>query len=211
MIEIHIEATDGSDLRRQLLNLLGLYAVDSLTPYMPGTTSKHPDKGDFGMLDKLGGDDDVVNAPGDVVNAPGEYELAPQGKPVETGKPRRAHRRVKPVEAPVAAPVAPQEPEQDPLEQAIDQLTSEVDEESLEADEVDIIKGPINGPGAVDNEMLKREVIASLSDMFAAGQVKIVRHVLHKYGHGAKAFPRSTRPTSPRSRRRSTGTRPRDG
>jgi hypothetical protein len=47
--------------------------------------------------------------------------------------------------------------------------------------------GPAYDP--VSNELLKREVIASLSDMFTAGNVKVVRHVLHKYGRGAKSFP----------------------
>jgi hypothetical protein len=42
---------------------------------------------------------------------------------------------------------------------------------------------------AVADENLKREVINSLSDLFTAGKVKIVRHVLDKYGDGAKSFP----------------------
>jgi hypothetical protein len=41
----------------------------------------------------------------------------------------------------------------------------------------------------VADENLKREVINSLSDLFTAGKVKIVRHVLDKYGDGAKSFP----------------------
>jgi hypothetical protein len=224
-ITLTLTADDGSDMRRHLLNLLGLYAVDDMhtSPYMPNEVEqdrfdpKHPDKGDFGKL--VGGDPrnrdipgtlasgerqrdatlgemlyderqpDANQVPGrpwvdgDTLAAPGETAPAtePQGSPPEAAKKKRAHRRVKPVEAPVAAPVAPQEAERDPIEEALDALTTEVDEES-EQQEPDLVN-------AVSNEMLKREVISSLSDMFTAGNVKVVRHVLHKYGHGAKSFP----------------------
>jgi hypothetical protein len=213
-ITLTLTADDGSDMRRHLLNLLGLYAADQTSPYFPRHPERndvpkefdpeHPDRGDFG---KLGGDanlGEILGRPwveGDTLAAPAEtmpgeqfeqflanVEAAntlmpatePQGSPPEAVRKKRAHRRVKPVEAPVAAPM-PLQDERDPIEEALDALTAEVDDEG-EQQEPDLVN-------AVSNEMLKREVIASLADMFTAGNVKVVRHVLHKYGHGAKSFP----------------------
>ena len=164
MIEINIKATNGSHLRKQLLDLLGMYPA-----------VEEPEKVEVGQLF-----DEEEQALANI-----EPEAPPE--PVKRG---RGRPRTKPLEAPVAAPVAAPEPETDPLEEAIDALTNQVDAESLEPDEDAGYTIDVGSVGnAVDNEMLKREVIASLSDMFTAGQVKTVRHVLHKYGRGAKSFP----------------------
>ena len=42
---------------------------------------------------------------------------------------------------------------------------------------------------ALANEKLKAETIATLQTLFSAGKVKVVSHVLDKYGNGAKSFP----------------------
>lgn len=42
---------------------------------------------------------------------------------------------------------------------------------------------------AVEAEKLKKKVIDQLAELFAAGKVKVVRHVIDKYGQGAKSFP----------------------
>jgi hypothetical protein len=182
MLVFHIEAHSVEELQIAACSALGLQIPGASGRLNDTFDPKHPDKGDFGTLP---GEPDVLPYTPDPIPAP--QESLPE--PV---KARRAHRRVKPVEAPVEAPVAAPEPEPDPLEEAIDALTNEVDasmpiDDEPVVEDIDIISGePLK---AVDNEMLKRDVIASLSSMFAAGNVKTVRHVLHKYGHGAKSFP----------------------
>jgi hypothetical protein len=177
MITLHLEARSMEELRIAACSALGL----QIPAVFPGVVPERPGAMPTGV--------------GDTITAPGEYTFVKNGsqEPVQSDKPRRAHRRVRPVEAPVAAPVAAPAPEPDPLEEAIDALSHEVDRSDVEIDALadpdeDIGGTPLRSNG-VDNEMLKREVISSLADIFAAGNVKVVRHVLHKYGRGAKSFP----------------------
>jgi hypothetical protein len=100
------------------------------------------------------------------------------------GKPRRAHRataKPMPVDAPgeeTDVPLTVLEPEDDPLTA----LEPEVEPE----DEPGPDETPLTPVGL---EALKKTVIDQLAGLFAAGKVKVVRHVLDKYGQGAKSFP----------------------
>jgi len=172
MITLHLEAETLAELRDKAH--AALYLTAPL--HVPDGNRTYPERPGANPAWA-----DVTSSPGTIV--PDE----PQ-EPVQRDKPRRAHRRVRPVEAPVAAPVAAPDPEPDPLEEAIDQLTNEVDADDAFAKADDVAAG-IEVLDTVSNEMLKREVISSLADMFTAGNVKVVRHVLHKYGRGAKSFP----------------------
>jgi len=172
MITLHLEAETLAELR-----VLVQRVLDQTNPVFD---HKHPDKGDFGMLD---------------ASEPQENRQENrQESPPERAKARRPHRRVRPVEAPVATPVAAPAPDPDPLEEAFSSMPSP---DAIDAggdlpddvDEVDNANAIGDARTAVDNELLKRAVISSLADMFTAGNVKVVRHVLHKYGHGAKSFP----------------------
>ena len=189
MIVFHLEAASMEEIRIAACSALGL----QIPATFAGSVPNRP--GGAGEFSPAPPDGTVVSAGGDVTSSPGVIlPDEPQESPPEPAKQRRAHRRVKPVEAPVAAPVAAPEPEPDPLEEAIDALTNEVDasmpiDDEPVVEDIDIISGEPLQKVVVDNEMLKRDVIASLSSMFAAGNVKTVRHVLHKYGHGAKSFP----------------------
>jgi hypothetical protein len=173
MITFHLEAQSMEELRIAACNALSL-KMPSAVGMIP-TPVDQPDPSQ--SLGQLFDEEEQKQA-----------RIEPEAPP-EGRKARRPHRRVKPVEAPVAAPVAPQEDERDPIEEALDALTDAVD--ALDDDVRDEADKTADRAAntAVANEMLKREVISSLADMFTAGNVKVVRHVLHKYGHGAKSFP----------------------
>lgn len=205
-ISIHITAEDGADLRRQLLNMLGMYAVDTfITPYQPVAmpdativTSKDDDRRDWNPVrDKTAEESEAI------------------GRPVEREEPeeapkRRPHRRTRPA-APVATP-APVEEE----EVKVDLLEPDEEVDRYERGDYDMTPaevaadrnrtpepGPDYGPNgdahddevekrtqdAIGNEKLKTAVISRLQDMFTAGKVKTIRYVLDHYGDGAKSFP----------------------
>jgi len=106
----------------------------------------------------------------------------PDARPEVEAKPRRAHRRVNPV----GNGKAKEEPAEAPVEEATGPAEPE------EVFEVEIVEEeqPDAGPqDSLADLKLKEEVLASLHTMFLAGNVKRIREILTKYGHGAKSFP----------------------
>jgi len=100
--------------------------------------------------------------------------------------PKRKHRATNPT--PAGPPTTPEPVDEEPFED----IVAGVAEAEAEAEEPDVLEQAIQGNGSADavaNEKLKKETIAKLAELFTAGKVKVVRHVLEKYGQGAKSFP----------------------
>jgi hypothetical protein len=72
----------------------------------------------------------------------------------------------------------------DPDQEALDDIEVLMDEDEDDDEPAVDVK-----PDTVAAEKLKAEVMETLQGMFAAGKVKVVRHLLTKYGAGAKSFP----------------------
>jgi hypothetical protein len=99
---------------------------------------------------------------------------------------KRKHRATNPT------PAGPPQGRPEPVDEEEIEMPPEPEKEPF-VDEPDELEQALKSNGsaadAVANEKLKKETIAKLAELFTAGKVKVVRHVLEKYGQGAKSFP----------------------
>lgn len=168
-IEITFSATNGFELRAQIIAFLGL-----------GAALAEPDRESWKKMDNINIPREIgnpVTAPGGPYTLRSEAEAEATGKPVESEevpeapKPvRRRHRAVRP-------PVAPQE------------ASAAVTEEPTPT--------PSTNGHAVEEEpavdttaaaAIKQAAMDALQDAFAAGKVNQCRALLIKFGDGAKSF-----------------------
>jgi hypothetical protein len=167
-IHITIDADSGDDLRRGLFDLLvERHAVDAVKKLVP-----KPDVAE------------AASAAFDDMPVQGVAE-APEAPPTVARRKHRATIKPGPASVPKPEPVdeeeiaMPPEPEKEPF------VDEPEDADALEQ----AMKSNGSAADAVANEKLKKETIAKLAELFTAGKVKVVRHVLEKYGQGAKSFP----------------------
>jgi hypothetical protein len=167
---LHLEAESLEELRIAVCRALDLKMPGTTGPGYIGQTGALP--GDAPEQDNFQPpyDHTVKTKPGDTVSVP-------------TDEPVKIRRAKKP---------APSFPATD-AEAQKSLVNDETPEPAPEEPEGNGADGtPLTPTGLKEmlaNEALKKDTIAKLGALFAAGKVKVVRNALDKYGKGAKSFP----------------------